>query len=278
MISSDAKKFFKSEARKTIYGDWLTHIFAHLLVFVCFAGIVSLGQQMGVLAYSLGISENYASMFLVFYDVAALFMALPLVYGVMYFEMLCSEGKKPNASVVFTGFSSMKELLGAYELFFALFIRVLPCFVPAIAVWIYMQYYYSPDILVLPIDIKGFDEAYFALSTAFAALLLLGLVLSSRFFVGVYVCLKRPYLSKRDAFYVGSLCCHNNSSGLVSLFFSFVPLLVISLFTVGILFIAYTVPYIILTFMNAARFLYEIQMNRKDIQNLVYEDRCNGAA
>ncbi len=278
MISSDAKKFFKSEARKTIYGDWLTHIFAHLLVFVCFAGIVSLGQQMGVLAFSLGISEHYASLFLLFYDAVALFMAIPLVYGVMYFEMLCSEAKRPNASVVFSAFSTPKTLLCAYELFFALFIRVLPCFAPAIAVWIYMQYYYSPDIFVLPVDIGGFDEAYFVLSTVLVALFFLGLVLSSRFFVGLYVCLKRPYLPKRDAFYIGSLCCHNNSSGLVSLFFSFVPLLVISLFTVGILFVAYTVPYITLTFMNAARFLYETQMNRKDIQNLVYEDRCNGAA
>ena len=214
--------------------------------------------------------EYNAELFLKFYNLACIVLTAPLVYGLMYFEMLCSEGQRPSASVCFCAFSSGENLLQSLELFIHLFIRIVPCFLPAILTRVYMTFFYDSNANILPFDIKGFDEVYFLLSTLFIACIFIGLVLCSRFFVGVYVSLKRPEITKREAFYIGSICCHNSNVSIVSLFLSFVPLLVISFFSVGILLVIYTIPYMLLTFMNMAKYLYDKEMTEENIKNIIY--------
>ena len=277
MIETGARKLFKADARKILYKDWLVHIFVHMIVLVCFTGIVSLGTQLTLLSYSFGLDEFRSSLFLAFYDVAALFMTVPLCYGVLYFEMQYSDGKKPKPLDVFDGFSSVKKLLFSYELFFSLLFRVLPCFVPAVAMYVYMQYFYVEGTFVPLVDIAGVDEIFFLQSVAFVILVFLGFALSVKYFVGVYVAIKRQDMPIREAFYTGSVCCHNCNMSIAGFFLSFGPLFVVSLFTAGILFVLYTIPYFVISFMNMAKYLYDKEMTEENIKNIIYNFRTGDA-
>lgn len=274
MIDSGARKRFKKDARKILYKDWLTHIFVHLLVMVCFSGLVSLGAQMTIVSYSLGIDAMKADLFFAFYDVAALFLTIPLCYGVLRFEMKCSDGETPKPHEIFDAFSSTKKLLFSYELFMGLLVRVIPCFLPAIAMFIYMQFFYVEGMFVPLIDIAGIDEIFFMLSGSFLLLVFLGFALSVKYFAGVYAAIKRPDMSVRESFYTGSVCCHNNNIGIAYFFATFVPLFVVSLFSVGILFVVYTVPYFVISFMNMAKYLYEKEMTEGNTKDIIYSSQA----
>ena len=80
------KHFFKAQSRKLLFSDWLTQVFAFLIVGSIYVGIVQFGASVSLLMESL--TGNVYVPVLIYYIflVVDFFLLFPLAAVIMYFE------------------------------------------------------------------------------------------------------------------------------------------------------------------------------------------------
>lgn len=246
-MSEISLKSIKKQSRNILFSDWTSHILLFVILLVICTGIATLGVCFADLALKIGGNYIFANSLVYFYFVLSVAFVIPLVYGCLVFEIKAAEGQKPKIFEMFCAFSSSDELLYSYKISLLFFMNVILKFSPAIALGIFINSpYYSSEIINYYIGIKGIDVSYLVFNILLVALVFLGLVWSSKNFVGLVcdICYEGDTFENFSYAKVKSI---KNGYKLTSMCISFIPLFVLSLFSAGILFALYTLPYFLLS-------------------------------
>ncbi len=256
MKNMSRRRFFKRAARRMLFSDWTRQIVAFLVVFAFFIGVNYFGISASGVLYE--IMENAAvSTFVISFLLFASFaFAIPLFYGLLGFEINAISGKKTELSSIFSAFSDFDIVMRSYVLFFRMLFQCIFGFLPAIALFCFKNYFYEGGMLG-ELTFAGIDVILFLINTLLILLLYLGIVLSANLFVGVYISIKREDMQVEECFYEAKKCIKGSRAELAKTALSFLPLFVVSLFTIGFLFVMYTIPYMVITLLMFSKYLYD---------------------
>lgn len=253
-----------------LYRSWLVQVFAFIITGAVYFGLVQFGASVSLLMSTLTDSIYAALLCFSTYSVLALAVMIPLLCGIVKFEMGAISEEKASLSDLFYAFESMDTFARSYRVFLTAVLHGIVNFLPAIAVGIFVSYVYKEGIFGVTLPIFGQDGIYMLLNVLLVVFLIMGCVLSSKSIVGIYVCLEREEESVSGCFFVAGLCVRQSRGEMAKLLFSFVPLCVLSLFTLGFLFVMYTFPYIALSVTMFSKYLYEKEMYSKNTMRMLY--------
>ena len=265
------RRFFKGEARKLLYSDWLMQILIFMTVGAVFYGIWQFGLALGLSVNQLTSNEKIAKLVISVFGVFAAAIFIPAAYGLLAFEVNFVETGKSNPAYVFKAFSSAVEYFRSMDLFFGLVFRNILYFLPALALGFFNTFVYPYEISH-SLYFEGIDVVMFLLRTLFVILLYLGIVISSSGFTASYIAVKTDK-EISECFYEAAGCLRKNRIEAFKLAISFFPLFALSLFTVGFLFIIYTIPYMFITFIMFSKYLYEKRLTA--IQSMIADRKIN---
>lgn len=264
------RRFFKRTARSILFSQWLPQIIAFLIVGAVYVGISQFGMCLASIVSLVTDNYNLSRVFAVVYFVLSFLFLVPIFYGLVKFEAYAVENKKSRLSDLFFAFSSMENANRAYGMFLCVALKVVLCFLPAIALWIFDVVFYYDGVFGYSLNFGNVDVFNFVLKSIFLVFLYLGMVLSSKYYFAVYISVVRPEFEPKDCFLLAKVCAHSVSHELAVITLSFVPLFVVSLFSMGLLFILYTLPYVFLTYTVVCKYVYEKEMYTHKIQTLLY--------
>lgn len=269
------RRFLKHSSKKLLFSDWLTQIIAFVIVGVVFYGISQFGTALALSVNEIFSNLKLTNTILSVFTVFATAMLVPTVYGLVVFEIKAVSGEKYGFSDIFSAFSTAEVLFKSYDLFFGLVFRYAVFFLPAFALYVFNTYFYTDDIFSKPVYFEGIDVIMFSLRTLFVVLLYAGIVLSCKSFVAVYVSVKTDK-NVRECFMIAKKCLRGNITEVLKFAISFFPLFVVSMFTVGFLYILYTIPYMFISFTTLAKYLYDKRLyfiNNPDyVQNILINE------
>lgn len=258
------RRFFKKNAKKLIYADWLSQIFVFAVLFVSFAGLNSIYS--GIVTLCLDITKNSLVSFLlsVLYVFLTFVFMIPLLYGTIHFEILAFEEKKPMVSNVFDAFSGTSILVRTYKTFLSFLIRVIPEFLVVflLSKFIGSDIYY--ELFRMDFMVGNIDVVYLSFNVVLLVFVFLAFAFSGKHLVGLFFAVKNEDMPVGQCFKMARNACFGFTTELFLMMFSFVPLIVVSLFTMGVGFIIYTIPYLLLTFAGMSKFLYMKKISLDD--------------
>ena len=274
MNSIKRRNFFKKAARRKLFSDWLSQILAFVITGACFVGINQFGTSLSLMIYNITENKVVSDVFISAYLVFSLAFFVPLVYGLFCFEIKAIEGKS-DLSELFCAFSGIDSLNRAYFLFFYTAVKMFFAYLPALVVWVFLTFYYHNGAFGFVLEAYGVDIVRIVLSVMLVVFFYFGFFVTSKFFTAIYVSIVRRDLPLRESFFVANNCVHIARGEIFSLALSFLPLFVVSIFTVGFLFVMYTLPYMLLTFVMFSKYLYDVEMSDKTTSHLMYIDSDN---
>jgi len=264
--NSPRRRFIKRAARRMLFSEWITQILAFLIVGSCFIAINHFGTSTAFIVKELTDNLLLLEIILFFYVFFSTLFTVPLLYGLVQFEINAISGEKGNLTDLFTAFSDFKSIIRSYSMFLQCFGRLLLCFLPAIAAVVFNEYIYD-NIFLGQYIFCGIDVAAFLCNTLFIILLYLGLVFFSASFVGVYLTVKRRDISVDECFHKARLYLRGNRQDISKTALSFIPLFVVSLFSIGFLFVLYTLPYMLITFLMTAKYICDKHDYTPEVEN-----------
>ncbi len=264
------RRFFKRTARKLLYRDWLSHIFAFLMAGAVYFGLMQFGSGVAAAFIMLGNNEYLGLLWFSVFAVIALYIMIPVVYGIFNFEINALKNERSRLPDVFFAFESSKMLVRSYKTALYALWKSFLYFIPAVALGVFNGRYYTQGIFGKTLSVFGYDALFLLLETVFVILIAVGVILSSKVFVGIYVTVERPEDTVTNCFFTANMCCASSKREMTKLVFSFLPLFVLSLFTFGFLFVMYTIPYMFLCITMFSKYLYTKEMVSKDISKVLY--------
>ena len=264
------RRFFKHTARKILLSEWLPQIIAFLVVGAIYVGVNQFGGCLSSVIILVTGNESLSRVFAVVYFVFSFLLLVPLFYGVVKYEAGAVDNEKPRLSDLFFAFSSMENANRAYGMFLSVALKILLRFLPAIALWIFDSLFYYDGMFSRSLSFGNVDVINFVLKSVFLVFLYMGTVLSSKYYFAVYLSVMRPEFEPKDCFLLSKVCTHSMSHELAKITLGFIPIFVISLFSMGLLFILYTLPYVFLTYTVVCKYIYEKEMYTQQIQSLLY--------
>lgn len=255
-----------------LFSEWVTQIVAFLIVGSCFISLNYFGTSAAVIVNELSDSTVLFEVVLSFFVVFSLLFTLPLIYGLVNFEINAIVAKKAKLYDLFSAFSDMKGMVRSYALFLQVFGRCILCFLPAALVVVFNEFFYESVFLGHHVFF-GIDIATFLCNTLFFVFLYLGIVFMSGCFVGIYLTVKNPEMSVDECFFKAKKCIKGNRSELTKTALSFLPLFVVSLFSMGLLFAVYTLPYMLITLIMVSKYIcdkyvYKPETERNDSEQI----------
>lgn len=265
------RRFFKSEARKLLFSEWLLQILLFMTVGAVFYGIWQFGLALGLSVNELISNEKTAILVISVFGVFAASIFVPTAYGLLMYEVDFVETGKSNPSHIFKAFSSAAEYFRSMDLFFGIVLRNILYFLPAIALGFFNAFVY-PYTISHSLYFEGIDVVMFLLRTLLVIFFYLGIVLSSTCFTASYIAVKTDK-EISECFYEAAGCLRKNRVEALNLALSFFPLFVLSIFTVVFLFVMYTIPYMYITFVMFSKYLYEKRV--LEIQNMMTDKKVN---
>lgn len=269
------RRFFKRKSRQILYGDWLTHVFAFLMIGAVYFGIVQFGASVSLLTEELT-GNAYISMLLFsIFFVLCYVLFVPLITGIVYFENGCLENGKARLSDVFYAFENTEKLARSYKILLFAAVKSVLYFLPSLMLDYFLENVYFEGIFGKTSSYYGQDAVYLLLSVLLVIFITVGIVLSAKNVVGVYVSTIHEDKSVSQCFFIAKLCVTGSKRELTLLVISFVPIMLLSLFTLGFLFVIYTFPYLALCVTMFSKYLYEKEMNSKSVMKMMYSSDEN---
>ena len=128
------RRFFKRCARKRLFSDWIKQVFAVLIVGAICAGLSEFGIGAMQLIEYITADVDLSSIVYATFLVLTLAVAIPLLYGLLYFEIRASEYNRSDLRDLFYAFSSTEIFVRSYSLFYSFVLRAFFGFIPAILV------------------------------------------------------------------------------------------------------------------------------------------------
>ena len=145
MTKYSRRKFFKKAARELLFSQWIMQVLAFLIVGGCCIGIDQFGVSVAQLVFYLFDNLRLAELFNVVYFVISVAVSIPLFYGLLYFEIGAVSGKA-NLADLFVAFSDISLLNRSYILFFYTFLKCLIFYLPALVLFLFLDWYYYNGI------------------------------------------------------------------------------------------------------------------------------------
>ena len=253
-----------------LFSDWIVQILAFLIVGAVYVGVFHFGNSLGGLVY--GISDNIKlySLFASVYATLSLALFIPLLTGLVNFEIRAVENGNGKLCDIFDVFSSTEMLQRAYKLFLFVLVKAVVLLLPGAVVLIFAETGYYDGVFGYTLSLFGYDVFYFVLKALSLILLYLGFVRLARCFVGICVCVLRKDLGIRQCFFVADVCMGTQKGEVSALAMSFLPLCLVSLFTAGFLPVLYTMPYMLISFVMYSKYIYDKEMHTKNAQTMMY--------
>lgn len=243
----------KKRARTRLYSNWLLHIAAPLCVAASLLGILFAGASVvsaldTLLSLDMLTSNSIGAVFLVLFILAA----IPLFYGLFVFFQRSAAEKPVSLLNLFHAFSSFRVFRRSFALFWAMLWRAVVHFaVPSLLFYeaslhdIYGSGYFYPVHTFFGIPSSGTE-----LAVCGTILLMLALAHYTGYFYAVDLALIHDNKSVSLCFSAGAMITKGKDGAnlyITYLVFSFIPLLVLSILTFGILLLVYTLPYLLLS-------------------------------
>lgn len=263
----------KKEARKTLYNDWVMRILAFVITGACSIGIMQFGVSLSLVLEGITQNVKLSLLFYLVYILLSIVLVVPLFYGLVYaFVFSDTQNGKIKLGDLFYAFSEVDILMRSYRLFLYTLIKLLVCFLPALLLNFFVETYYYQGLLFVESTLYGFDLVYFALKSIVMVFAFFGFVLSVKNILGIYVSVKREDKQISECFFVSRILCDGAKGELAMCAVSFFPLMLLSLFTFGFLFVMYTLPYMLITFIIYSKYLYDNEMITLKTKNILYEN------
>lgn len=269
-LGISGRRFFKQQARKILYNDWICQILAFLIVGAIVAGVNTFGTSVYCVIAMLTPYLQTSELFVWVYTTLSFVVLLPLFMGLVYFEKETLENGKGRITDIFHYFSDFDEITRAYSISLSTLFYVFLCFFPCIVLGLLKFYFYYEGIFGFTITYGNIDLVGTALRTLIVLLLYLGIVLSSRYIVLLFISTVRCELSFSELKMLSKVCIFGERVKITNIALSFFPLFVLSLFTMGFLFIVYSMPYMFITFVSFSKYLYEKEMFLKNTGRVLY--------
>ena len=272
---SEVKNYIKRCSRQLLFSDWINQILAFSVVFGMYYAFLQFGSAVSILAERMTANEAVSSMMFVLYLTLSFAFMIPLIYGLLQFEVNSLENDKSDLKDLFTAFSSPQLLERAYKLFGYTAIRAVFAFLPAMVLMFFSENVYYAGYFGEGVSFENVDLVFFAIQTLTVILLFFGVIYSFKPFAGIYVSLVRSEDSIKECFYVGAVCTGIRTGWMCRLVFSFLPLCVLSLFTAGFLFIIYTLPYMLISVTVLSKYFYQNEMLSRNAVDRLYKSEEN---
>ena len=269
------RRFFKRTAKSILFSDWINQILAFLIVGALYNGIFEFGVSGMILIDEVTGNWFVSTSLLLLYSLLAAAVIIPLFYGLVVYEINAVEKRKGNITDIFTPFSSATLMIRSYKLFVYLLFKTILCMLPAVLTALLLfgeQFeFFSLEAFVW----NNINFAYLLIVTLLFICIFAGMVLSVKQFVGAFICVLKPSMRIRDCFFTSKVCCYGSRAEVARLMISFLPLMWLSLYTAGLLFVMYSLPYMLITLVLQSKYLYDKEINTKNIQNLLYNNQEN---
>ncbi len=270
-MSSFEPSVVKKKARSRLYADLPTHIAAPLCVAVCVLGVLFAGSAV------LSLTDMYRPMDMFLYNLfeliilaVALLLTVPLLYGLYVYFYRSAVGKEARLTDLFRAFGSSSLFARSFCLFWAMLWRFVPYFAfPLFCLWETDAYRGGRSLFVQTSVIRGgIDLTGLELCVLCCLSATIAFSLYARHFCAVCLVITHEDAPVSACFAAGSFAVRCSASGIhfMSLIGSFLPLIFASLLTFGILFVLYSLPYILLSLFTLSATLCrdEIQMLNAD--------------
>lgn len=244
--------------KKTSFGmlskNRIIHIGALLSIGACITATYMLPASVLPVLYG-RISDVLIYLLYVLYFTFSFLISVPFVYGLCVFEYNTVNGEKQNITDLFYAFSSMQLYNRSLLLAYSLFWRFLLVFAPALFTFYHLTIYNSGIYLYFkPISLFGLDFTYTFLCCVFVFFATIGFAIYSRFFTATYLVVEDEDMAVSKCFLFASVYNHGFKKKMFLTALSFIPLIIVSVITFGILFLLHTIPFILITFFNLAKY------------------------
>ena len=275
LSKTSRRTYFKRKARSLLFSDWPSHILAFVITGACYIGIYQFGSSLGYMFELLTGNTDVSVLFFALYFVLAAAFLIPIMFGLCVFEINAVETGKPKLSDLFCAFGSTRELSFAYRLFFYVVFRIAAAFLPLILLVFFCDNFYYSGIFGVNAVIEEIDVVMFVLNALKIVLGYVGFVVSSKSLIGIYISVKRREKTFSECFLIAGICRRASGNEYVLLSLSFLPLFVVSLFTVGFLLVMYTLPYMLITLTLFSKYLYDKEMYTRNAAFVLYTQNNN---
>ncbi len=243
----------KKRARARLYSNWLLHLAAPLCVTASLLGILFAGSSvLSLLDVLLPLDT------LTYNCIGAIFLflflctAIPLFYGLLVFFMRSAVGKPVSLLHLFYAFNSFRMFFRSFALFWAMLWRAVVHFtLPVLLVYeTYLHIIYGSGNFYPVHTMLGFQTSGIELTAYSTLLFLIALGHYAGYFYAVHLAIVHKRRSISLCFSAGAMITKGKDGAtfaIAYLVYTFLPLILLSVLTFGILFVVYTLPYLLLS-------------------------------
>lgn len=235
------KRNIAKHARAVLFNSYSVILFATLFHIALLIGFVYIGNCFGALLYGIS-SDATATLVSITFMIIAAIITVPLNYGYASIIIKICAGDKASLSELFSFYSNKASIISAY----ASFLRL----IPGLVLWIGIPTLLLPSGFML-ID-KFIDYAY----PLYGGFLIEAVTKLSHMVLTAFVIILCFYFSGKTIASFLVDCIPNSDLrvaridkwGLMKLRFTMLPLIVLSVLSFGILFVVYTIPFILICY------------------------------
>lgn len=247
----------RKQARSRLYADLPTYIAAPFCVAVCVLGVLFAGSAVLSLADMYLYLDNVTYLlFELLILLVTVITAVPLLYGLCVLFQRSASGKSVRLTDLFYAFGSFSLFARSFCLFWAMLWRFLLCFaVSLFFLWEAEAYRGGYNLVTwTPIFWHDIDLTALALCSLCYLSAIFMLTQYASYFVSVRLAVLHEDQSVSKCFAAGHFCvrCSGGKKDFGDLSVSFWLLLLLSVLSCGILFVIYTLPYMLLSFFMLA--------------------------
>ncbi len=251
---------FKKMSYGLLSKDRILHVGTIIAFGACFTALALLPGTVLPLLYQ-RISDVSIYLLDIFFFIFRILICIPLIYGLCVFEYNAVSGEKHSVKDLFYAYSSVQRYNRSLLLVYSLFWRFLLVFAPAIIFFYHFKLYSSGIYLYFkPVGLFGLDFTYSFLCSVFVFFCIIGFAIYSRYFTAIYLTVEYEDMYVSKCFLIAPVYNHGFKKKLFLTALSFLPGIILSIFTAGILLILHTLPMILLTFFNISKNLCDTQI------------------
>jgi hypothetical protein len=253
-IVRERRKYFKSEARFLLKYNYPKQIFMTGIVVLLTFGLNAIKTNLIKL---LELEYSFFSMPVnMFIDLLTLFITLPLYIGIIYVNMKLFEGENISVGGMFYYFSSSANLIDCYKFITAIAARFIAFAVPFLFIGALFPQIAELFEYIFPIgSIIEIDIAMLCACVVYLIAFFICVILFMKYFAGVFIFVKNPCLNVKDIIKKSSKMMKKRKIEALKLILSFSVWIIISHYFAGILYIFFTIPYILLSYTSFLSFV-----------------------
>jgi len=249
----ERRKHFKREARIILRCNYARMTGAAAIMLLLFAGVNAVKIN---LIRAAGLEFSFFAMpAQLLFDLAALLFAMPMIFGILKMAVSVYSGAEFTVGTMFDYFKSADGLMHCYRATAAIFVRTAAFLLPFLAVGSVMKYVREELELLFPGNLNA-DLIMLAVTVIYLICAFAAVVTAMRYAAFLYLCVKNPEREVCDMLKKSAALMRGNKAESAAFFLSFAPLAVVSIFTAGLLFIFFTIPYILFAYVSFMSYLY----------------------